>query len=454
MSENITSLGVEEDKEKISSIVAKKGGEVIGNIGLLRPVKVKCYLNHEFTLQGMKILSGLWCPFCNEESGVGPIKKILAELEIVAEENIKISSEFYTLSYSLGQNKILVDFDTFDNPDDETFDNIERKQACAIKGNYSYIRIHRKGTNDLQQLKDILLRKCIDTKFILYPEMKYIINEENSKKAQDFDDFKIEQIGTAKDTRGGNRSQVKKFNGNFPKDMPRAIGYVRVSTDHQLKENSHSLEVQEYNITKYCVSKGLVLVAVYSDRGISGGKGKEEREALSEAIDSLQNGYFLVVASLTRFARKTYSTIVMIDEITKKRGANLCVVDNDSLDTSTQSGKNYLTLLSWISQFERDTIVKRVTEVAEAQKEKGTYISKPRFGYKIENKKLVEDEKEQLIFKEIIKMIREKSSISYNSIANKLNEKGTKPPRTAKKWYASAIRDIVIENNLREKANE
>jgi len=48
----------------------------------------------------------------------------------------------------------------------------------------------------------------------------------------------------------------------------RAIGYVRVSTDDQVREDV-SLDVQEARIRAYCEAKGWQLISVVRDEGKS-----------------------------------------------------------------------------------------------------------------------------------------------------------------------------------------
>jgi|GEM_PF-1128704 len=66
----------------------------------------------------------------------------------------------------------------------------------------------------------------------------------------------------------------------------RAIGYIRVSSDDQAREGL-SLEAQERKIRAYCDLKGLELVTIFKDEGISGFKPLEKRPGGLSALASL-----------------------------------------------------------------------------------------------------------------------------------------------------------------------
>ena len=51
--------------------------------------------------------------------------------------------------------------------------------------------------------------------------------------------------------------------------MEQAVGYVRVSTEEQAKEGV-SLEAQQERIRAYAAMRGLELIEIYSEQGVSG----------------------------------------------------------------------------------------------------------------------------------------------------------------------------------------
>ncbi len=85
---------------------------------------------------------------------------------------------------------------------------------------------------------------------------------------------------------------------------PRAIGYVRVSTERQAEKGS-SLADQERLIRSWARTHGYRLVAVHSDEGVSGTCDAVDRRGLTAALETLRGGQaeVLVVLTLDRLAR-------------------------------------------------------------------------------------------------------------------------------------------------------
>jgi DNA invertase Pin-like site-specific DNA recombinase len=84
---------------------------------------------------------------------------------------------------------------------------------------------------------------------------------------------------------------------------PRAIGYLRVSTEAQL--DGLGLDVQRDAIVELAAELGLTLADVFVDEGISGSEGLDVRRALAAALDDLcaNPGTTLIVPRLDRLAR-------------------------------------------------------------------------------------------------------------------------------------------------------
>lgn len=54
--------------------------------------------------------------------------------------------------------------------------------------------------------------------------------------------------------------------------MTRAVGYIRVSTQGQVRDDGYSLAYQRDGIIRYGAENGVELVQIYEDRGIRGAK--------------------------------------------------------------------------------------------------------------------------------------------------------------------------------------
>ena len=85
--------------------------------------------------------------------------------------------------------------------------------------------------------------------------------------------------------------------------MSDAIGYVRVSSEEQA-DSGLGLEAQRQRIAAYCAMKGLHLVEVFEDLGISGGKPLARRPAGSQLLAAaIKSKTPVIVAKLDRLFR-------------------------------------------------------------------------------------------------------------------------------------------------------
>lgn len=151
------------------------------------------------------------------------------------------------------------------------------------------------------------------------------------------------------------------------------IGYVRVSTQEQA-ESRLGLEAQRAAIASWAASRGLP-VTIYEDAGITG-TSMEKRPALEAALCAAQDGAVLVAYSLSRFARSTRDMLTIAERL-KRQGADLVSL-TESIDTTTATGRLVFTLLSALSQFERDLTSERTKAALGALKARGVKLGCPR----------------------------------------------------------------------------
>ena len=93
--------------------------------------------------------------------------------------------------------------------------------------------------------------------------------------------------------------------------MKYAVGYIRVSSERQVKEGQ-GLEIQEKSIRKYCKENNIELINIFSDEGISGAESLDKREGLAQAIEQIKSLSktnkpvdYLIAQKLDRVARNT-----------------------------------------------------------------------------------------------------------------------------------------------------
>jgi len=160
----------------------------------------------------------------------------------------------------------------------------------------------------------------------------------------------------------------------------RTVGYIRVSTQEQEK-NGISLESQAQKINAYVLLKGLGEVEIISDPGVSG---KDlNRAGIQELIERVRAGEAntVIVYKLDRLSRRTQDSLNLIEEFTRRKVDFHSISEN--VDTESPTGKFFLTVVSAISQMERDLLGERTADVLEMKKIKGEWVGRVTIGFRL-----------------------------------------------------------------------
>jgi site-specific DNA recombinase len=153
----------------------------------------------------------------------------------------------------------------------------------------------------------------------------------------------------------------------------KVIGYCRVSTAEQA-QSGLGLGAQRAAITKWAADRGMD-VTIYEDAGITG-TSMEKRPALDAALCAAQDGTVMVAYSMSRFARSTRDMLTIAERL-KRQGADLVSL-TESIDTTTATGRLVFTLLSALSQFERDLTSERTRAALAVLKARGVKLGPKR----------------------------------------------------------------------------
>lgn len=139
------------------------------------------------------------------------------------------------------------------------------------------------------------------------------------------------------------------------------IAYARVSTtDQKLDRQLDNLNDAGYD-------------RLFEEK-ISGTKAS--RPQLDELMRNIRQGDTLIIDSFSRLSRSTKDLLTMVDTLQQK-GVHLVSL-KEKLDTTTATGKLMLTMLSALSQFERDIIAERTAEGLKAAKARGKRGGRPK----------------------------------------------------------------------------
>ena len=153
--------------------------------------------------------------------------------------------------------------------------------------------------------------------------------------------------------------------------MKRVAAYIRVSTDKQ------STDSQLVAIKDAIQRSGDVLVQVYEDHAISGGKCRQDRPALDSMLKDAGAGKFdkVIVWDITRLGRSLSDLIATLNGL-QKCNVDLQFLQND-LDTSTAGGRMLFSIFGAIGEFERSLTRERVKSGIANARAKGVRLGRP-----------------------------------------------------------------------------
>ena len=155
--------------------------------------------------------------------------------------------------------------------------------------------------------------------------------------------------------------------------MAKRVGiYARVST-----RNGQTTENQLRELKAVSKRHGWDVVTVYTDDGVSGAKGRDQRPGLDELLKGVARKEFDVVAawSVDRLGRSLQDLIATLNEL-KAKGVDL-YLHKQGLDTSTPAGKAMFQMLGVFAEFEREIIAERIHAGLARAREQGTKSGKP-----------------------------------------------------------------------------
>lgn len=184
------------------------------------------------------------------------------------------------------------------------------------------------------------------------------------------------------------------------------FGYARVSTEQQ------NLDRQLDALNKYGVD------IIFNEK-MTGTK--RNRPELSKMLDRLTEGDTVVVESLSRLGRSTKDLIELVDMFERKKVHFVSL--KEQIDTSSPTGKFLFTLMSAISQFERDVIAERTKEGLRSARARGRLGGRPKTDVTSINKAIKLYNTRQYSIKEIEELTGVKKSTLYRHLnINSTNE--------------------------------
>lgn len=162
------------------------------------------------------------------------------------------------------------------------------------------------------------------------------------------------------------------------------LGYVRVSSADQAKDDRSSLQVQTDVIQGLAHLRGADKfdVQIYTDAGVSGAMKLALRPGGEKLLADMKVGDVVVASKLDRMFRSASDALVMLEEF-KKRGVDLILFDMGA-EPITGGGVAQLlfTILAAVADMERIRIAERTADGRRAKKARGGAVGEVPFGFR------------------------------------------------------------------------
>ncbi len=217
----------------------------------------------------------------------------------------------------------------------------------------------------------------------------------------------------------------------------RCAVYTRKSTDEGLDQEYNSLEAQRDAGLAFISSQrheGWIAVEDgYDDGGCSGGN--MDRPGLKRLLDDIEAGRIdiVVVYKIDRLTR-SLSDFARLVEVFDRHGVSFVSV-TQQFNTTSSMGRLTLNILLSFAQFEREVTGERIRDKFAASKAKGMWMGgMPPLGYDVVDRKLVINEREAHLVRDIFRRYGEHGSAAR--LVRELAVEG----QTTKAWLTQAGR--------------
>lgn len=207
---------------------------------------------------------------------------------------------------------------------------------------------------------------------------------------------------------------------------PRALAYVRVSTDEQAKSGL-SLEAQTATLRGEVERRGWELVAELVDE-VSAKRGSR-RPAFAEARRMLAAGEadVLLATRLDRMSRSVVDFAALM-AAAQDEGWQLVALDL-GLDTSTTTGRMVAHILAAVAEAEREVIGQRTSAALLAKRKRGENVGR----------------RSALPAAVIGRIVGERAGgMTLGAIADGLNSDGIPTGQGGSRWYAASVRAVLL----------
>lgn len=215
--------------------------------------------------------------------------------------------------------------------------------------------------------------------------------------------------------------------------------YTRVSTDDQAASGL-GLSAQVAACESFAAAAGHSISGVFTDAGISGAAGIEDRPGLLAAVAGLRRGDALLIAKRCRLGRDAFA-IAMIEKAVSRKGATILSADNvgNGSDPASQFMKS---VIDAASAYERGLIRSRTKAALGAKRKAGLLAGEVPFGWTAsDDGRLIEVEAEQTVLRLICEL--RDAGVSLRRIASILTQSGHRTKKGNASWTHTTVKSIL-----------
>lgn len=208
---------------------------------------------------------------------------------------------------------------------------------------------------------------------------------------------------------------------------PVALIYTRVSTARQANEGV-GLDSQESKARAHAERMGWEVAGVFTDAGISGKDGLDNRPGLVALIEAAQRtpGAVVVVYSVSRLARRQKLLYQLLDD---RDGYGLAVSSaTEAFDTTTPTGRAMLGMIAVFAALEADMVSERTKDALAALKAQGRKLGAP---------SMID-----LGAVDTVRTVQElyaSGEYTHRSLADELNRRGVPTAKGTGKWWPKTV---------------
>lgn len=233
--------------------------------------------------------------------------------------------------------------------------------------------------------------------------------------------------------------------------MCKAVGYIRVSTEEQVK-HGNGMEIQRNEIVEYCKTQKIELLELFEDAGISGANEISKRKGLNELLQYCKDNKVnkVIVAKMDRLARDMYIQLWIEKEL------KIYDIDIMSIGEDNLNGNDYMTvamrqMVGVFAQLEKSRISDRLLSGRRNKADKGIKSSgncplgyKYKYNEQGKNPIVVIDEDKASIVKDIYSKYL--NGLSLQKITDELNNKRIRTERD--KQFSKQSIQVILRNKF------